>query len=83
MRTATALLSVALLVAGVSTAVYLHSTQAGGPQTAETVGGPLAHLLTASTDLGPSQASDAQLTAELADTGRPDDLMHWLSLIHI
>jgi len=35
------------------------------------------HLLTASADLGPSQADDAQLTAELVGPARPDDLMGW------
>jgi len=39
--------------------------------------GPRGHRLTASTDLGPSHAGDAQLTAELAGTARPKDLMGW------
>ena len=39
--------------------------------------GPLGRLLTASTDLGPSHAGDAQLTAELAGTAWPKDLMGW------
>jgi kumamolisin len=39
--------------------------------------GPLAHLLAASTDLGPSQAGRVQLTAGLTDPLRPDALIQW------
>mgnify|MGYP001572027977 CR=1 FL=1 len=37
----------------------------------------MSHLLGASTDLGPSHADDAQLTAELTGTARPVDLIGW------
>ena len=70
---------VALLVAGVWAAVDLRNARVVGNTDADhsRVAGPMGHLLTASTDLGPSHAGDAQLTAELAGTARPKDLMGW------
>ena len=61
---------VALLVAGVWAAVDLRNARVVGNTDADhsRVAGPMGHLLTASTDLGPSHAGDAQLTAELAGT---------------
>jgi kumamolisin len=41
------------------------------------IGGPLASLLADSTDLGPSQARDAQLTVTLPDAVRPRALIGW------
>ncbi len=45
-----------------------------GPQT---IAGPLARLLGASTDLGPSRVGDTQLTAELSEAQRPVALTGW------
>lgn len=42
-----------------------------------TLSGPLSHLLTASTDLGPSDAQHVQFTAALASANRPDRLIEW------
>ncbi|MGB8402637.1 MAG: S53 family peptidase [Mycobacterium sp.] len=42
-----------------------------------TLSGPLAHLLAASTDLGPSDAPRVQLTAALTGASRPDRLIEW------
>ena len=50
--------------------------QPGGPAPLP-ITGPMRHLLTASTDLGPSHADDAQLTAELTGSTRPVDLIGW------
>lgn len=44
---------------------------------AETITGPYAYLLGASTDLGESTAPVVQLTAALRDAQKPDGLMHW------
>lgn len=39
--------------------------------------GPYAHLLSASTDLGPAESGSAQLTMTLHSTDRPDALFGW------
>ena len=39
--------------------------------------GPLAHLLSASADLGPSAAAHVELTAALTRAARPDGLIQW------
>ncbi|MDT7762090.1 MAG: kumamolisin, partial [Mycobacterium sp.] len=41
------------------------------------IGGPYAYLLASSTDLGPSHRIDAQLTAALRNSMRPDALFGW------
>jgi kumamolisin len=46
----------------------------GGPAV---IGGPLARFLASSTDLGPSAADSAQLTAALDSSTRPDALIGW------
>jgi kumamolisin len=43
----------------------------------ETISGPYAHLLAASTDLGESHAQTIQLTAALRGSSRPDRLIRW------
>jgi kumamolisin len=43
------------------------------------IGGPLALLLSSSTDLGPSRAVSAQLTVTLPDAARPQTLIEWAS----
>lgn len=43
------------------------------------IGGPLAFLLTSSTDLGPAQTEQIQITAALNETRRPNALMAWAS----
>ena len=65
-----ALLMVGLL-AGVWAVLDLHNARVVGESDADhsRVAGPMGHLLTASTDLGPSHAGDAQLTAELGGHG--------------
>jgi kumamolisin len=67
---------VALLVAGLSV-VLLGPRRGPADVLPNTVSGPLARLLGASTDLGPSRSSDTQLTAALSDSARPDDLLGW------
>jgi kumamolisin len=47
------------------------------------VGGPLALLLAASTDLGPSRDGHTQLTVTLADAGRPETLFEWAAAHHM
>src|SRR5262245_17396339 len=49
-------------------------TVAGQPAV---IGGPLAYLLASSTDLGPAQTEQIQVTAALHETRRPDALMAW------
>jgi kumamolisin len=44
-----------------------------------TITGPFAWLLASASDLGPSRSGGVQLTAALADSGRPDALMRWAS----
>jgi kumamolisin len=41
------------------------------------IGGPFARLLAGSTDLGPSRAEQARLTAALRASARPDALINW------
>jgi kumamolisin len=41
------------------------------------IGGPFALLLAASTDLGPSNRDDTQVTVALRDANRPDGLVGW------
>jgi kumamolisin len=53
----------------------LRITQA--PNAPGLIGGPFALLLGASTDLGPSHRDDTQLTAELRDSKRPNELVGW------
>jgi kumamolisin len=57
---------------------------AGGPERdgpalspAALITGPMARLLESSTDLGPSRTDEAQLTAALHDSGRPEALFGW------
>jgi kumamolisin len=45
--------------------------------TAGLISGPYANLLASSTDLGPSHRTDAQLTAALRGSARPDALYGW------
>ncbi|MGX9789288.1 S53 family peptidase [Mycobacterium sp. MMS18-G62] len=61
---------VALLVAGGVRVV-------SAPHDPALIGGPLALLLASSSDLGPSQAGDAQLTVTLPDAAEPEALFGW------
>lgn len=47
------------------------------PRNPSLIAGPIAALLGASTDLGPSRSGDAQLTVTLAGPGRPQALLGW------
>lgn len=71
-RRLTALAASALIVASGMTAGC-------APRSSAVITGPLASMLTSSTNLGLSRAGDAQLTVTLPGSARPDDLMGWAS----
>ena len=50
---------------------------ASQPADPDAIGGPFAHLLASSRDLGPSRLDHAQLTVALSDATRPEPLMKW------
>jgi kumamolisin len=52
---------------------------APAPDAPSTIDGPFALLLASSADLGPSRSDDAQLTAALHDSTRPEVLIGWAS----
>jgi kumamolisin len=53
------------------------------PHTPALISGPLAWLLASSTDLGPSRADHAQLTAALREPARPEALIGWAGSRHL
>ncbi len=69
----TAALGAALVVAATASGSPVLPTARGG----DVITGPYAHLLAASTNLGPSGADDVQLTAKLFGAARPAALIGW------
>src|ERR1700730_16814715 len=67
--------ALALIAAGVFVLVSDLRPSVSGD--AGLIAGPYAYLLASSTDLGPSHRADAQLTAALRDSMRPDALFGW------
>ncbi len=64
-----------MLVASMLVASHLRTPP--NPGAPENIGGPFSLLLGASTDLGPAQVPDVQLTARLGDESRPVALIGW------
>jgi kumamolisin len=65
--------AVLMLAAGCQSAPTIQPT----PTPTSAIAGPYEHLLASSTDLGPSQHGDAQLTVALRSRQSPDPLMQW------
>src|SRR3978361_1998588 len=64
-----------IMIAGLALASDLKiAPGAGAP---DTIDGPFASLLAASTDLGPARGEHVQLTAMLDDHPRPDAVIRW------
>ena len=67
------------LIAASSLVVASGLSAGCAPTTSAVITGPFASLLASSTDLGPSRAGDAQLTATLPSAARPNELSGWAS----
>ncbi|MDX1891269.1 S53 family peptidase [Mycolicibacterium sp. 050158] len=57
--------------------VVVHDAHSRPAPSSATIDGPYSHLLTSSTDLGPSRVDRAQLTVGLRDSRRPETLLRW------
>jgi kumamolisin len=66
-----------LSVAAAASLLVLDAHWAPTHEPASTIDGPYANLLASSTDLGPSQLDQAQLTVGLRDSARPEPLQRW------
>ncbi|MCV7224848.1 S53 family peptidase [Mycolicibacterium komossense] len=68
---------VACLAAAIVVVVSDRPSSSQPPTDRDAIGGPYAHLLASSTDLGPSHLDHAQLTVALSNATRPEPLIRW------
>ena len=64
------------VAAAASLVIHDHWVAPASPDAAA-IGGPYAHLLASSTDLGPSRADAARVIVGLRNSGRPEPLLRW------